>query len=118
MTPEMLIKNNVDSVPRLLEKPLYSDNSTCLIRTPVNADNRHLFLTQSADSHRKTTQLMWTLHYQLYAVISLSFLKVKNLQLTALQCSQHYSSLVQTILASNKLCRERFSLSNVQVGNF
>ena len=117
MTPEMLIKNNMDSVPCPLGKPLYSDNSTCLIRTPVNANNRQLFLTQSTDSHRKTTQLMWTLHYQLCAVISLSFLKVKNLQLTALQCSQHYSSLVQTILVSNKLCRERFSISNVQMGN-
>ena len=118
MTPEMLIKNNMDSVPRLLGKPLYSDNSTCLIRTPVNVDNRHLFLAQSTDSHRKTTSLMRTLHYQLCAVISLSFLKVKNLQLTALQCSQHYSSLVQTIWASNKLCRERFSISDIQMGNF
>lgn len=93
MTLEMLIKNNMGSVPRLLGKPLYSDNSTCLIWTPVNADNRYLFLAQSTDSHRKTT----TLHYQQCAVISLSFLKVKNLQLTAFRCSQHYSSLVQTI---------------------
>ena len=97
MTLEMLIKNNMGSVPRLLGKPLYSDNSTCLIWAPVNADNRHLFLAQSTDSRRKTTSLMQTLHYQLCAVISLSFLKVKNLQLTAFRCSQHYSSLVQTI---------------------
>ena len=118
MTPEMLIKNNMASVPHLLGKPRCSDNSTCLIRTPVNANNRQLFLAQSTDSHRKTTSLMRTLHYHLCALISLSFLKVKNLQLTAFRCSQHYSSLVQTILASNKLCRERFSISNVQMGNF
>ena len=97
MILEMLIKNNMGSVPRLLGKPLYSDNSTCLIWAPVNADNRHLFLAQSTDSHRKTTLLMQTLLYQLCAVISLSFLKVKNLQFTAFRCSQHYSSLVQTI---------------------
>ena len=97
MTLEMLIKNNMGSVPRLLGKPLYSDNSTCLIWAPVNADNRHLFLAQSTDSRGKTTSLMQTLHYQLCAVISLSFLKVKNLQLTAFRCSQQYSSLVQTI---------------------
>ena len=78
MTLEMLIKNNMGSVPRLLGKPLYSDNSTCLIWAPVNADNRHLFLAQSTDSRRKTTSLMQTLHYQLCAVISLSFLKGKK----------------------------------------
>ena len=35
---------------------------------------------------------MQTLHYQQCAVINFSFLKVKNLQLTARQCSQRYSS--------------------------
>ena len=40
-------------------------NSTRLIRTPINADNGHLFLAQSTDSHRKSTLLMRTLHYQI-----------------------------------------------------
>jgi len=31
----------------------FSLNSTRLIQTPINADNGHLFLAQSTDSHRK-----------------------------------------------------------------
>ena len=42
----------------------FSLNSTRLIRTPVNADNGHLFLAQSTNSHRKPTLLMRTSHYQ------------------------------------------------------
>ena len=62
-------------------------SSTCLIRTPINADNGHLFLAQSTNSHRQSTLLMWTLHYQhyqLYVVINLSFLKVKNLSVDSM----------------------------------
>ena len=59
-------------------------SSTRLIRTPINVDNGHLFLAQSTDSHRKSTLLMWTLHYQLYVVINLSFLKVKNLSVDSM----------------------------------
>ena len=40
----------------------FSLNSTRLIRTPVNVDNGQLFLAQSADSLRKPTSLMRTLH--------------------------------------------------------
>ena len=48
-----------------LEKALtFSLNSTRLIRTQVNADNGHLFLAQSTNSHRKPTLLMRTRHYQ------------------------------------------------------
>ena len=57
---------------------VHTISSTRLIRTPINVDNGHLFLAQSTDSHRKSTSLMWTLHYQLYVVINLSFLKVKS----------------------------------------
>ena len=56
----------------------FSQNSTRLIRTPVNTDNRHLFLPESTDSHSKPTSLMRTLHYQLYAVIDLSFLGARK----------------------------------------
>ena len=49
-----------------------------LIGTLLNADNGHFFLAQSTDSHGKSTSLMQTLHYQLCAVIDLSFLKVKR----------------------------------------
>ena len=59
-------------------KHIQSLNSTRLIGTPINTDNGHLFLAQSTNSHRKSTLLMWTLHYQLYVVINLSFLKVKS----------------------------------------
>ena len=62
-------------------------SSTRLIRTPINADNGHLFLAQSTNSHRQSTLLMWTLHYQhyqLYVVINLSFLKVKNLSVDSM----------------------------------
>ena len=54
-------------------------------------DNEHLFLAQQTDYHRKPNLLIPTLHSQQCAVIDLSFLKVKNLQLTARQCSQRYS---------------------------
>ena len=64
--------------PRGKKALTFSPNSTRLISTPVNADNRHLFLAQSTNSHGKPTSLMWSLHYQLCAVIDLSFLKVKN----------------------------------------
>ena len=57
---------------------VHTISSTRLMRTPINVDNGHLFLAQSTDSHRKSTSLMWTLHYQLYVVINLSFLKVKS----------------------------------------
>ena len=78
--------------------------STCLIQTPIDVDNGHLFLAQSTDSHRKSTSLMYTLHYVLLAVTDLSFC----------QCSKCYSTLhrmickhqFQTILASNELCRD------------
>ena len=44
-----------------LEKALpFPLNSTHLIRTPINANNRHLFLDQSTDSQRKSTSLMQT----------------------------------------------------------
>ena len=56
----------------------FSQNLTRLIRTPVDTDNRHLFLPQSTDSHRKPTSLMWTLHYQPCAVIDLSFLEARK----------------------------------------
>ena len=46
------------------------------LRTPLNLDNGHLFHAQSTDSHRKSTSLIWTLHYQVCAVIDLPFLKV------------------------------------------
>ena len=38
----------------------FSVNLTHLIWTPVNADNRHLFLAQSTESHRKSTSVMRT----------------------------------------------------------
>ena len=66
------------------ETPCNSLNSAHLIRTPINADHGHLLLAQSTDSHRKSTLLMWTLHYQLYVVINLSFLKVKNLSVDSM----------------------------------
>ena len=67
-------------------------NSTRLIRTSITADNGHLFLTQiKTDSHRKSTSLIRAFHYQLCAVINLSFFKVKNLQLTACRHSQRYT---------------------------
>ena len=37
----------------------FSLNSTCFTRTPVNADNGHLFLVQSTNSYKKLTSLMW-----------------------------------------------------------
>ena len=43
----------------------FSLNSTRSIRTPINEDNGHLFLAQSTDSHRRSTLLMRTLHYQI-----------------------------------------------------
>ena len=42
------------------------------------ADNGHIFLAQSTDSQRKSNSLIGTLHCQLRAVISLSFLKVRK----------------------------------------
>ena len=57
----------------------FSLNLTRLIRTPVNADNRYLFLAQSTDSHRRSTLLLQTLHYQLCVLINHSlFLNVKK----------------------------------------
>ena len=54
-------------------------NLAQLIRTPVNEDNGHLFLAQSTrNSYRKPTSLMPTLHYNLCAVIDLSFWMVRN----------------------------------------
>ena len=58
---------------------------------------------------------MRTLHYVLCAVIDLSFLKEKDLQLTVCRCSQRYSTTdrmilrrqFQTSLPSKELCRER-----------
>ena len=40
-------------------------SSTRLIRTPINADNGHLFLAQSTNSHRKAILLTRAIHYQL-----------------------------------------------------
>ena len=51
----------------------FSINSTHLPRTPFEVDNGHLFLTQSTDSHTKSTSLMQLLYCQLCAVIDLSF---------------------------------------------
>ena len=56
----------------------FSLNSTCLIRTPINADNGHLFLAQWTYSYGKWTSLMWTLYYQLCVLTNLPFFKVKN----------------------------------------
>ena len=50
--------------------------------------NLTLFLAQSTDSIKKSTLLM----NELCAVIDLSFLKEKDLQLTACRCSQCYST--------------------------
>ena len=77
----------------------------------------HLLLAQSTDSHRKSTSLMWTLHYPLCALIDPSFLKGKK-TLTAFRLPQCYRTSdkmicrrqFQTILASNKSHRDRFSL--------
>jgi len=60
------------------ESPYISQNSTRFKWTPVDTDNRHLFLAQPTDSHRKLTLLMQTLHYQL-SVIDVSFLSVEKL---------------------------------------
>ena len=49
----------------------FSVNSTCLIQTPIDANNRHFFLAQSTDSHIKSTLLMWTLYSQLCAATNL-----------------------------------------------
>ena len=97
----------------------FSLNSTHLIRTPVNADNVHyLFLAQSTNSHRKSTSLILTLHYQLCVVIiNLSFFKVKNLSVDSMQMfpgikytryDNLQTSIFRLLLASNELCRERF----------
>ena len=64
----------------------------------------HLILTQWTDSRRKLILLMRTLHYQLYVIAgNLSFLKVKNLQLTACWCSQLYGTVPDTVI-----CRCQF----------
>ena len=62
----------------------FSLNSSCLIPTSANADNVHFFLAQSTNSHRKSTSLILTLHYQLCVVINLSFFKVKNLSVDSM----------------------------------
>ena len=89
------IENTVDTRfthTRLIRTPRYygplslsigkiltlSQNSTRLIRTPVDTDNRHLFLPQSTDSHRKPTSPMRTLHHQLCAVTDLSLLEARK----------------------------------------
>ena len=56
--------------------PLNMDIHYCGQRTLVSYSIK-------TDSHRKSTSLMRTFHYQLCSVINLSFFKVKNLQLTA-----------------------------------
>ena len=84
-------------------------------RTRVNTNNGYLFLAQSTDSQRRSTSLMRTLYYELCAVIDLSFLKEKDLQLTVCRCSQRYSTpnrmifrrQFQTSLASKELWSER-----------
>ena len=53
---------------------LSQNDSTRLMQTPINMDNGHLFLAQSTNSHRKTTSLMQTLHFQLNTVINRPFL--------------------------------------------
>ena len=61
------------------------------VTTKPNVDNRPFFLSQSTDSHRKSTSLMWTIHYKLCSLIDLPFSEGKNnLQLTACQYSQRY----------------------------
>ena len=100
----------------------FSLNSTHLIRTPVNADNVHLFLAQSTNSHRKSTSLILTLHYQLCVVIiNLSFFKVKNLSVDSMSMfpglkytryDNLQTSIFRLLLASNALCRERFWIIN------
>ena len=100
----------------------FSLNSTHLIRTPVNADNVHLFLAQSTNSHRKSNSLILTLHYQLCVVIiNLSFFKVKNLSVDSMSMflglkhtryDNLYTSIFRLLLASNTLCRERFWIIN------
>ena len=54
----------------------FSLHSTHLKRTPIKEDNGHFFLAQSTNFHRKSTSLERTLHYQLWAVVDLSFLMV------------------------------------------
>ena len=100
----------------------FSLNSTHLIRTPVNADNVHLFLAQSTNSHRKSNSLILTLHYQLCVVIiNLSFFKVKNLSVDSMLMflglkhtgyDNLQTSIFRLLLASNTLCRERFWIIN------
>ena len=54
-------------------------NATFLIWTPVNAENRHLFLAQSKDSHAVNADTCLYTCNQMCAVIlvGLSFSKVK-----------------------------------------
>lgn len=93
-------------------------NLTHLIQTPVNKNNRHLFLAQSTESHRKSRNLTNADTYQLFIVKDLSFLKVnkKPLLHSMSTSSEPYNSpgrmncRHQTILASIGLCRERFCL--------
>ena len=60
-----------------LEKALeFSLNSTCLIRTLVNANHGLSFLAQSTESHRKSSSLMQTPINCLLSVIDLSIFKV------------------------------------------
>ena len=96
----------------------FSLNLTHLIRTLVNKNNRHLFLAQSTESHRKSCNLTNADTYQLFIVKDLSFLKVniKPLLHSMSISSEPYNSprrmncRHQTILASIGLCRERFCL--------
>ena len=77
--------------------------------TPINVWQQTLVSCQSTDSHKKQTLLMQTIHYQLCAVINLSFWKVKNPSVNSKSmfpkvCStlerKNYRSQFQTILAS------------------
>lgn len=102
----------------LRKAPTFSLNLTHLIQTPVNKNNRHLFLAQSTESHRKSCNLTNADTYQLFIVKDLSFLKVKKKPLLHSMSisSEPYNSpgrmncRHQTILASIGLCRERFCL--------
>ena len=77
--------------------------------------------------HRTSTLIMQTLHYQLCAVIDLSFSEVKKgLHLTACGCFQHYSRpdrvncrrQFQTIMVWNESYRECFWLSSIRMSDF
>ena len=94
----------------------FSLHSTHLKRTPIKEDNGHFFLAQSTNFHRKSTSLERTLHYQLWAVVDLSFLMAwkkfswQHVDFpSALQYTGYddlYTSISLIILAPNEFSRE------------